>query len=65
MINFTSEKNSEIVWDAENNTPLCRFKDGKLSVSDKRIISILKKMGYKYKEPTKKVVDSQEPINVK
>ena len=65
MANFISEKNNEIVWDAENNTSLCKFTDGKLSVSDKRTISILKKLGYKYKETTKKIVDSKEPINVK
>jgi len=35
-----------IVWDAENNTTLCEFIDGKLETIDERVIEILKKLNY-------------------
>lgn len=37
-----------IVWDAERNTRLCKFKGGELDTSNERVIQLLSRMGYRY-----------------
>lgn len=39
-------KGAGIVWDAENNKPLCKFEDGIFDAKTKRDQDILKKSGY-------------------
>ncbi|UMZ35557.1 hypothetical protein [Priestia megaterium] len=36
-----------VVWDPKANKALCRFKDGFIETTDKRVIEGLKKAGYK------------------
>ena len=37
-----------IIWDAENDCILCRFKDGEFETEDKRVIFKLAELGFKY-----------------
>ena len=39
-----------IVWDCEKNKPLCKFENGELETADKRVVEILKGLGYKFDE---------------
>jgi hypothetical protein len=37
-----------IVWDAERNTRLCKFKGGELDTCNERVIQLLSRMGYRH-----------------
>ena len=60
---FYSEQNgvkkNTIVWDGENDKPLCKFKDGVYDTSDKREIAILTASGYKSDNST---VEHEKPL---
>jgi len=49
-----------IVWDGENNRPLCKFKDGQLETEDSNIAEKLKNAGYKFEGEIKKTDISDE-----
>lgn len=36
-----------MIWDAANNRPLCRFVKGVFETNDETLVSTLKEMGYK------------------
>ncbi|CEG31439.1 MULTISPECIES: hypothetical protein [Bacillaceae] len=36
-----------VVWDSENNKPLCEFVDGELKTTADGVIKTLKQLGYK------------------
>jgi predicted O-methyltransferase YrrM len=42
----TTFKGYGVVWDAENNSPLCEFIDGEFITDDTRITNILTDLGY-------------------
>ena len=37
---------SGIVWDKENNKPLCKFEGGEFETKDERVIKLLQEAGY-------------------
>lgn len=46
-------KGAGIVWDVENNKPLCKFENGFYETKVKREQDALKKLGYKEDKPEK------------
>jgi spermidine/putrescine-binding protein len=59
---FTVKKKaltSNIIWDAENNQPLCRFVNGIFQTEDKAAASKLAEMGY---EVTSDSVENTEDV---
>lgn len=41
---------NDLIWDKENNKPLCKFKDGVYDAKDNREIEILYSLGYEHEE---------------
>lgn len=41
---------SGIVWDNENNKPLCKFEGGEFETKDERVIKLLQEAGYNGRE---------------
>ena len=41
---------SGIVWDKENNKPLCKFEGGEFETKDERVIKLLQEAGYNGRE---------------
>jgi len=53
-MNFFSKNKNEIIWDKEQNKPLCQFKEGIFKITDTRQVDILKKLGYEHDGPKEK-----------
>mgnify|MGYP003298849327 CR=1 FL=1 len=52
MVKFYGN-NSEIVFDSNRNSLLCKFSNGELTTTDKYVIERLKELGFKYEEEVK------------
>ncbi|WMX58080.1 hypothetical protein [Peribacillus sp. R9-11] len=55
-----------VVWDKENNKPLCEFVDGELKTTEDEVIKTLKKLGYKGEKEkiTSKPSDAEQEKNI-
>lgn len=58
-------KGHGIVWDGENNRPLCTFKKGELEIDDKRAIGILKAQGYDFDEEAPRPMELMKVAELK
>ena len=43
-------KGNGIIWDADKNCALCKFKDGELVTENDRVIKILSENGFEFEE---------------
>jgi hypothetical protein len=58
-------KGHGIVWDGENNRPLCAFEKGELETEDKRTVEILKVRGYAFDEEVPKPLELLKVADLK
>lgn len=53
-----------VIWDAENNKPLCRFdRSGQLETEDAALANKLKKLGHEVTEAENSGLERQEQTN--
>lgn len=53
-------KGKGIVWDADNNRVLCKFKNGELETDDKHVIKTLLNAGYEYEGEIDVAIEDDE-----